>query len=204
VAYRRQVARSPRTFDPELTHYRYPRAVGLYEFRGQDQDLRMAYMFAEPERSNGQTVLLLHGKLFSGAYWEPTIQALLKEGCRVLVPDQIGFGNSSKPDCYQFTFHALAHNTRGLLDHLDIDRVHVVGHSMGGMLGTRFALMFPDAADQLALVNPIGLEDWKALGVPYRTVDQTTRTSSTRPPRASASTNAATTSRDIGNPNTTR
>ena len=43
---------------------------------------------------------------------------------------------------------------------------------MGGMLATRFALMFPERTRQLTLVNPIGLEDWKALGVPYRTVDE--------------------------------
>lgn len=43
---------------------------------------------------------------------------------------------------------------------------------MGGMRATRFALMFPERTEQLALVNPIGLEDWKALGVPYRTVDE--------------------------------
>jgi pimeloyl-ACP methyl ester carboxylesterase len=40
------------------------------------------------------------------------------------------------------------------------------------MLATRYALMYPGAVDQLVLVNPIGLEDWKALGVPSRTVDQ--------------------------------
>ena len=40
------------------------------------------------------------------------------------------------------------------------------------MLATRFALMYPDATSALVLANPIGLEDWKALGVPYLTVDQ--------------------------------
>src|SRR6266487_5151615 len=85
--------------------------------------------------------------------------------------DQIGFGKSSKPHAYQFTFQALAENTNGLLDHLGVGRVHVVGHSMGGMLGTRFALIFPDRTDRLVLVNPIGLEDWKTV-VPYLTVDQ--------------------------------
>ena len=89
----------------------------------------------------------------------------------MVAPDQIGFGKSSKPHAYQFTFQALAENTRGLLDHLGVGRVHVVGHSMGGMLGTRFALMFPDRTDRLVLVNPIGLEDWKTV-VPYRTVDE--------------------------------
>jgi len=41
---------------------------------------------------------------------------------------------------------------------------------MGGMLATRYALMYPDAVEHLALVGPIGLEDWQSLGVPYRTI----------------------------------
>ena len=47
----------------------------------------------------------------------------------------------------------------------------MIGHSTGGMLGARYALMYPEMVAALVLVNPIGLEDWKALGVPYRTVD---------------------------------
>jgi pimeloyl-ACP methyl ester carboxylesterase len=43
---------------------------------------------------------------------------------------------------------------------------------MAGTLATRLALMFPESTEQLALVNLIGVEDWKALGVPYRTVDE--------------------------------
>jgi pimeloyl-ACP methyl ester carboxylesterase len=161
-----------RTFDPELSGYTYPRTVRFYEFRDQAQTLRMAYIDAEAENSKRDWVLLLHGKYFSSAYWEPTIRELLRNGFRVVAPDQIGFGKSSKPDCYQFTFQALARNTNDVLDHLGVERVHVVGHSMGGMLATRFALMFPERTQRLALVNPIGLEDWKALGVPYRSIDE--------------------------------
>jgi len=86
-------------------------------------------------------------------------------------PDQIGFGKSSKPAAYQFSFHTLADNTRTLLDRLGIERVTVVGHSMGGMLATRFALLHPKRTDRLVLVNPIGLEDYR-IGLPYRTLDQ--------------------------------
>ncbi|HYD85731.1 MAG TPA: alpha/beta hydrolase, partial [Opitutus sp.] len=68
-------------------------------------------------------------------------------------------------------FHQLAANTRALLDHLGIDRVHLLGHSMGGMVATRFALMFPDNVATLTLANPLGLEDWKAKGVPYTSID---------------------------------
>ncbi|WP_139056369.1 alpha/beta fold hydrolase, partial [Acinetobacter baumannii] len=48
----------------------------------------------------------------------------------------------------------------------------LLGHSTGGMLATRYALMYPQQTKLLAMVNPIGLEDWKAKGVPYRTIDQ--------------------------------
>ena len=42
---------------------------------------------------------------------------------------------------------------------------------MGGMLAARYALQYPASVERLALVNPIGLEDWKAEGVPWRSVD---------------------------------
>jgi pimeloyl-ACP methyl ester carboxylesterase len=158
-------------YDPELTNYEYPRPVQVFSFNSQRQDLKMAYILAEPGKPNGRTVLLLHGKNFSGAYWEPTIRALLDKGYRVLAPDQIGFGKSSKPAAYQFTLHGLARNTKDLLDSLRIGKVSVVGHSMGGMLASRFALMYPETTESLVLVNPIGLEDWKTV-VPYKSVDE--------------------------------
>lgn len=165
------IAAGPAAYDPELANYQYPRPVQFLALKSQRQNLKMAYVSAAPHKANGKTVLLLHGKNFSAAYWEPTIRALLEKGFRVVAPDQIGFGKSSKPDTYQFTFHTLAANTKMLLDALKIKEVHVVGHSMGGMLAVRFALMYPAATESLVLVNPIGLEDWK-LVVPYKTVDQ--------------------------------
>jgi pimeloyl-ACP methyl ester carboxylesterase len=66
----------------------------------------------------------------------------------------------------------LAENTHALLMSRGIGRAIVVGHSMGGMLAARYALMYPDAVDELVLVDPLGLEDWKAEGVPYESVDR--------------------------------
>jgi len=82
-------APTTRSFDPGLTGYRYPRAVQFYAFQAQAQTLRMAYMCAEPESSNQKSVLLLHGKTFSGAYWQPTMRELLREGFRVIEPDRL-------------------------------------------------------------------------------------------------------------------
>src|SRR3954453_5549172 len=60
-----------------------------------------------------------------------------------------------------------------LLASRGIARATIMGHSMGGMLAMRFALMYPDAVEPLVLVDPLGLEDWKAEGVPYATVATT-------------------------------
>ena len=157
--------------DPELTNYEYPFPVRFYEADTQGQKLRMAYMDVAAAKPNGRTVVLLHGKNFSGAYWAETIRALTAAGYRVVAPDQIGFGKSSKPASYQFSFQALAANTRALLDSLNVRGFALVGHSMGGMLAARMALMYPERVERLVLVNPIGLEDWK-LVAPYRTVDE--------------------------------
>lgn len=157
--------------DPEATTFEYPYPVSYRTFESQGQTLRMAYLDVGPQTPNGRVVVLLHGKNFSASAWDTSIAALNAQGYRVIAPDQIGFGKSSKPAAYQYSFAALATHTRALLQSLQIERSSVVGHSMGGMLAVRYTLLHPDAVDKLVLVNPIGLEDYGAL-VPYRTVDQ--------------------------------
>jgi pimeloyl-ACP methyl ester carboxylesterase len=156
--------------DINLTNYEYPFPVKFFEVNNQRQLFKMAYMDIKPDNYNNKNIVLFHGKNFNGAYWETTIKALIKEGFRVIVPDQIGFGKSSKPDNFQYTFQQFAENSKKLLDHLGIQKTTILGHSMGGMLATRFTLMYPETAEKLVLENPIGLEDWK-LVVPYQTVD---------------------------------
>jgi pimeloyl-ACP methyl ester carboxylesterase len=153
----------------------YPYPVRMLPITIEGQDLRMAYMDVAPSGPpNGKAVLLLHGKNFPGSYWADTIRALSAAGYRVVVPDQVGFGKSSKPDVH-YTFELLAQQTAKLLETLGVFRVAVVGHSMGGMLAVRFALMYPKATTHLVLENPIGLEDYREK-VPYQGVDATYRT----------------------------
>jgi pimeloyl-ACP methyl ester carboxylesterase len=153
-----------------LENVKYPFPVKQLSLKIQGQDLIMAYMDLKPAKPNGKTVLLLHGKNFSAIYWEQTANDLSKEGYRVIMPDQVGFGKSSKPTTIQYTFQLLAQNTKAVLDGLKVNKVNVLGHSMGGMVATRFALMYPDMVEKLILENPIGLEDWKTV-VPYQSVD---------------------------------
>ena len=150
----------------------YPYPLERLSFDSQRQSLHMAYMDVPEQGEARGTFVLLHGKNFNGAYWGRTIDFLSRQGFRVVVPDQIGFGESSLPKHYQFSFAQLAANTKGLLDALELSSVRVLGHSMGGMLATRFALQYPESVEQLILLNPIGLEDWRAMGVPHVAVEQ--------------------------------
>ena len=141
--------------DLQLANYKYPYEVSTIEVHAQNQTLEMAFMDVKPKNYNGKNI---------------TIEALTAGGFRVIVPDQIGFGKSAKPDYFQYTFQQLALNTKAVLDSIGIEKTAVLGHSMGGMLATRFALMFPETTEKLILENPIGLEDWK-LKVPYKPVE---------------------------------
>jgi len=146
-------------------------AVEFFPVQIERQDLRMAYRDVRPTvPANGITVLLLHGKNFSGFYWERVMRLLAARGYRVVAPDQIGFGASSRPDIH-YSFHQMAANTRALLDRLGIARVVVVGHSMGGMLAVRFTLLYPGMVDKLVIEDPIGLEDYRTF-VPYASVEE--------------------------------
>jgi len=161
------------TYGPELQGFDYPYPLKHFEFQSQGESLQMGYMDVPANgKPNGRSVVLMHGKNFCGATWESSIKALSDAGYRVIAPDQIGFCSSSKPDHYQYSFQQLALNTHQLLEKLGVQKATLVGHSTGGMLATRYALMYPGQTEQLALVNPIGLEDWKALGVPSLSVDQ--------------------------------
>ncbi len=165
------LAQQREVLDTVLSNYQYPYPVAFIKISTQQQQLSMAYMDVKPIKPNGKTVVLLHGKNFNGAYWKTTTAALSKDGYRVIIPDQIGFGKSAKPLYYQYSFQQLAQHTKLLLDSLQIKNIYMLGHSMGGMLSTRFALMYPEMVEKLVLENPIGLEDWKTI-VPYTTIEK--------------------------------
>jgi pimeloyl-ACP methyl ester carboxylesterase len=142
----------------------YPYPSSYLQFTAYGQDMRIAFMNVPPLGApNGHTVVLFHGMNFAGFYWGGPIDALRKEGFRVVVPDQIGFGRSSKP-IIPYNFHDMALNTRRILQHLNIPKAMIVGHSMGGMLAARFA-------ERIVIYNPIGLFDLR-YDRPWTSVDE--------------------------------
>jgi pimeloyl-ACP methyl ester carboxylesterase len=156
--------------DMDLTNYQYPYPVQFITLNIQGETLKMAYMDVKPATPNGHVIMLLHGKNFNGAYWGQTAAVLAENGYRVIIPDQVGFGKSSKPQHIQYSFQLLCQDTKAILDSLGIQKIYLLAHSMGGMIASRFSLMYPELVEKLILENPIGLEDWK-VKVPYQSVD---------------------------------
>jgi pimeloyl-ACP methyl ester carboxylesterase len=152
----------------DLEGFPYPYPLNLLALVNDGEQLRMAYMDIAPTQPNGRTVVLLHGRNFPSSYWGPLIKTLSEAGYRVAVPDQIGFGKSSKPTG-ELHFDTLARNTIALLDSLQIRQADIIAHSMGGMLAVRIARAYPDRVGHLVLTAPIGLEDYRLYVPPVPT-----------------------------------
>ncbi|TCC93465.1 alpha/beta hydrolase [Pedobacter frigiditerrae] len=169
------LAQKQDTLSITLENVKYAYNVQFFNVPAEGQDLKMAYMDIAPAAtSNGKTVVLFHGKNFGGYYWTNVIKVLSAKGFRVVVPDQIGFGKSSKAFIH-YSFHQMAKWNKQLLDSLGVQKTSILGHSMGGMLATRFALLFPEKTEKLLLENPIGLEDYKTF-LPYINTQQQYKT----------------------------
>ena len=110
------------------------------------------------DQGAGPVVLLGHSYLWHGDMWAPQIQALSRQ-FRVITPELWGHGESGElPDKTQ-SLEDLAGQMLALLDHLNIDRINLVGLSVGGMWGAHLALMAPHRINRLVLMDTyLGLE----------------------------------------------
>ena len=98
----------------------------------------------------GRPVVLLHGFPDTGRLWRNQVGPLVDAGFQVIVPDLRGYGRSDKPaevDAYGLPF--LAGDVIGVLDHLGIERAHVVGHDWGAALTWVIGSLVPDRVDHL-------------------------------------------------------
>ncbi len=102
-------------------------------------------------RGDGTPVLLLHGLGSSGRDWELVMPRLAARH-RVLVPDARGHGRSETPPG-PYGVPLFAKDIAALCDKLGLTRVHVVGLSMGGMMGFQLAVDRPDLVRSLVIVN---------------------------------------------------
>jgi pimeloyl-ACP methyl ester carboxylesterase len=98
----------PGAYGPELEGFEYSFTVERFSFSSQGRSVSMTFMDVAPNKPNGRTVVLLHGKNFCAATWDETIKALVEAGYRVIAPDQIGFCKSTKPEHACFKRMALS------------------------------------------------------------------------------------------------
>jgi pimeloyl-ACP methyl ester carboxylesterase len=112
---------------------------------------RRAYRVA----GSGPAILLIHGIGDNSTTWS-TVQSKLAQRFTVIAPDLLGHGKSDKPRA-DYSVAAYANGMRDLLSVLDIDRVTVVGHSLGGGVAMQFAYQFPQLVERLILVGAGGV-----------------------------------------------
>jgi 4,5:9,10-diseco-3-hydroxy-5,9,17-trioxoandrosta-1(10),2-diene-4-oate hydrolase len=117
------------------------------------------YEAGEPtDVGGGLPLVMLHGGGPGASAWSNFGSALpgFAEDFRTLLVDQPGFGQSDKPEVVGHFFRFAADALKDLLDELAIDRIHLLGNSLGGGTAMRFALEYPDRVGRLVLMGPGG------------------------------------------------
>jgi pimeloyl-ACP methyl ester carboxylesterase len=107
------------------------------------------------KKGSGPAVLLLHGMACDHTTWLPIIDKLAQQHT-VIAPDLLGHGRSDKPRA-DYSVAGYANGMRDLLTVLGIDRVTVLGHSLGGGVAMQFAYQYPERTERLALIAPGGM-----------------------------------------------
>jgi pimeloyl-ACP methyl ester carboxylesterase len=105
-------------------------------------------------KGEGAAVLLLHGFPDSHRLWRNQVPPLVDFGYRTIAPDLRGFGESDKPEGVDaYNILNPLEDLRGLLDHLAVDKAHVVGHDWGAALAWAFASLYPDRVQSLTAIS---------------------------------------------------
>ena len=129
--------------------------------RGEFLDLagHRLYYYAAGTRGAGEPVLFLHGFPTSSYLWNDVVR-LMPEGHRLIVLDQLGFGRSDRPDGASVSVSAHAQRALAVLDALQVPRVCLVGHDLGGAVAQWIAVHAPHRVTHLALISSVGFDAW--------------------------------------------
>ncbi|MEP6635291.1 MAG: alpha/beta hydrolase [Acidobacteriota bacterium] len=115
--------------------------------------VRVHYQDAGDE--SAPTIILIHGFLSSTFVWSKVFLELAATGYRVIAPDLLGYGYSAKPQSLDYTIASQARMLAGLMDHLELGRVNLVGSSYGGAVAATLALDCPERVGRLVLVSAV-------------------------------------------------
>lgn len=120
-----------------------------------DHDVDVAYY----EEGAGDPVVFLHGIPTNSFLWRDVVSPIEAER-RVIVPDMIGYGNSSQYDGFDRSLRAQERMIEGLFETLDMETVSLVGHDLGGGVFLRYAAHNPDTVENLVLSNSVAYDSW--------------------------------------------
>ncbi|WP_321392532.1 alpha/beta fold hydrolase [Emcibacter sp.] len=111
---------------------------------------------------SGPAVVFIHGSgpgASGYSNFRQNYPFLVDAGCRVIVPDLVGYGYSSKPTDRPYSLDLFADTLKGLIDHLGIESCVLVGNSLGGAIALRLALDFPGLVKGMIMMAPGGIEE---------------------------------------------
>jgi len=104
-------------------------------------------------RGQGPNLVLIHGATGNMAFWYLSSLAALEKKFRVILYDLRGHGYSDCPPT-GYSSGQMAADLRGLLDYLEIERTHLIGHSFGGVTALHTTVLFPERVESLVLADP--------------------------------------------------
>lgn len=105
------------------------------------------------EKGSGEPLIFIHGVGLDHTMWNPYID-LLSDSFRVIVYDMLGHGGSEHPSG-PYSLSQYVEQLSGLMDFLQIEKMHLVGFSMGGMVAQAFALIYKDKLKTLTLMSAV-------------------------------------------------
>lgn len=171
--------------DPSKSFFReqvvYPYKVHYARASANDgTSWEIGYMDVAPAlRSSPKTLVLIHGRACSGAYFGNAVKIASEHGIRVIVPDLPNYGKSIPGNMDKPLVRSLQH-TREVIHDLVVNRLGVArafygGHSLGGQFALGYALTYPEAVEGVILVAPAGLEELPSAHFPEKLADSTDR-----------------------------
>jgi 4,5:9,10-diseco-3-hydroxy-5,9,17-trioxoandrosta-1(10),2-diene-4-oate hydrolase len=128
---------------------------------GETVRLANGYEMHRHEIGQGPAVVFIHGSgpgASGSSNFRPNLGAFAAAGYRVVAPDLIGYGGSSKPSNVDYTLDLFVDTLVETLDRLEIERCTLVGNSLGGAIAIKIALDRPALVDKLIMMAPGGIE----------------------------------------------
>lgn len=127
---------------------------------GKYVDIEGPYKIHYHEKGEGEPIVFLHGSGPGASGWSNfsgNMDAFVDAGFRVILPDSLGYGYSSKPADAEYTVEFFNAGVKGLMDGLGLKSAYVIGNSLGGGMALNFALSHPERVKKLVLLAPAGL-----------------------------------------------